>query len=290
MVNTIGNPVTFVASVFRRSSVYIGEGVSELRQPDSGPIALRDLTITDLKIALRKGFEDFTAMRTDVMFIVLIYPIIGLLLTWFVIDRALLPLAFPLISGFALVGPVIAVGLYEMSRRREAGEKVSWADGFRVVGSPSFIPILILGAYLAALFIIWMGAAYFLYDLTLGPEPPVSTTAFLNDIFSTNAGLVMLFAGVSIGGLFAVIVLATSVVSFPLLLDRHVGLPRAVITSFRVTMRNPVTIALWGAIVVGLLAIGVATLFVGLIFVLPILGHGTWHLYRRAVVSDKKGN
>lgn len=286
MVDTIGNPLTYVASVFRRGSHFVGDGVAGLARKDKAEIKINDLTLGDLRVVLRKGAEDFAAMRTDVIFIVLIYPIIGFLLTWAAIDRALIPLVFPMISGFALLGPVFAVGLYEMSRRREAGKDVSWVDGFGVFASPSFIPILVLGGYLAAIFVLWMGVAIGLYAVTLGPDAPTSITGFLSDIFQTSAGWIMLIAGVGIGFIFAALVLATSVVSFPLLLDRAVGLPQAVVTSVKVTRRNPVVIATWGLIVAGMLAFGVVTLFVGLIFVLPILGHGTWHLYRQAIAHE----
>ena len=287
MVNTIGNPLSFIAGVFRRGSHYVGDGVMELRNADETPIEIRDLQVSDLKVALGKGYDDFTAMRTDVMFIALVYPVIGLLLMWFVVNQELLPLLFPMVSGFALLGPIFAVGLYEMSRRREAGLDSGWSHAFGVAGSPSFIPIVILGGYLFATFFVWMLMAFGLYGLTLGPAAPTSTSGFLADVFTTTAGWVMLILGLVIGFVFAVAVLAVSVVSFPRLLDRQVGLPKAVITSVRVTKRNPIAITLWGAIVVGLLAVGVVTLFVGLIFVLPVLGHATWHLYRQAVVQPE---
>ncbi len=287
MVKTIGNPVSFFARVFKGSAHYLSDGVKDLGNADEVPIKIRELHASDLTLALRKGYDDFLAMRTDVIFIVLVYPIIGLLLTWFAANQDLLPLVFPLVSGFALLGPIFAIGLYELSRRREAGLETRWSDAFRVLQSPSLIPIVVLGAYLFAIFVMWMLFAYWLYELTLGPEPPLSAAIFLTDIFTTFEGWVMLIVGLLIGFAFAVIVLAISVVSFPLLLDRHVGLPTAVVTSVQVTLRNPFAVALWGAIVVGMLGLGILTLFVGLIFVFPILGHATWHLYRQAIVQPK---
>lgn len=285
MVKTIGNPLSWATHVFGRGSHYVESGTREIAGEDAAPIEIRDLRISDLKVALKKGAEDFGALRTDVIFIVIIYPVIGLLLTWAAFHRDLLPLVFPMIAGFALLGPFAAVGLYEMSRRRELGQKVNWGDAFGVVESPSFVPILVLGGYLLAIFAVWIFTAYVIFSLTLGPEPPASLSAFVADIFTTGAGWTMLIVGVAVGFVFAAVVLAITFVSFPLLLDRHVGLPRAVLTSVDIAMKSPVAVAAWGAIVAGLLAVGVLTLFVGLIVVLPLLGHATWHLYRRAVVS-----
>ncbi|XDA97152.1 DUF2189 domain-containing protein [Sulfitobacter sp. LCG007] len=281
---TIGNPLSWAARVTGRGSNYIGEGTSELASHDDAPIELRRLAFPDLAIALRKGVDDFMALRTDVVFVVLIYPLVGALLIWFAVNRDLLPLAFPMITGFAILGPVAAIGLYEMSRRREQGLKTNVGDAFAVIASPSFVPILVLGCYLAAIFALWLVSAWLLYGVTLGPGAPASAMGFLSDVFTTVPGWTMLVLGIAIGAVFAVAALAMSLVSFPLLIDRHVGVTRAVVTSAAIARNNPVEVAAWGAIIVVLLGLGVATFFVGMIVVLPVLGHATWHLYRRAVV------
>jgi uncharacterized membrane protein len=120
----------------------------------------------------------------------------------------------------------------------------------------------------------------------MGPEHPATIGAFVRDVFTTAGGWSMILVGCGVGFLFAALVLATSVVSFPLLLDRDVGLPTAVITSMRVTAANPGPVAAWGLVVAGGLVLGSIPFFLGLIVVMPILGHATWHLYRRTVVSE----
>ncbi len=218
-----------------------------------------------------------------VIFLCLIYPIIGLVLARLAFDHDLLPLLFPVASGFALLGPVAAVGLYEMSRRREQGAEVRWSEAFGVIAAPAFGAIVVLGLVLLTIFLLWLVAAQVIYLNTLGPEPPASLAAFIGEVFGTEAGWTMIVVGVGVGFLFALLVLAISVVSFPLLLDRDVGLRTAITTSVRVAAANPVAIAAWGLIVAGGLVLGSLPLFLGLVLVLPVLGHATWHLYRRTV-------
>jgi uncharacterized membrane protein len=237
----------------------------------------------DLKDVLINGLDDFGAYRTDVIFLCLIYPLVGISLAWLTFGNESLPLLFPLASGFALVGPVAAVGLYEMSRRREQGIPITWADAFGAISSPAFGAILVLGLALLAIFLLWLLAANLIYALTLGPEPPVSIAAFVRGVFTTSAGWAMIVVGVGVGFLFALLVLAISVVSFPLLLDRDVGLRTAVLTSISAVAANPGPMAVWGLIVAGGLVIGSIPAFLGLIFVMPVLGHATWHLYRKVV-------
>jgi uncharacterized membrane protein len=244
---------------------------------------VRHIEWPDLKDALAKGLEDFGAYRTDVLFLCLFYPIAGLVLAHFALDRDLLPLVFPLASGFALIGPVAAVGLYEMSRRRERGIESSWVAAFGVMASPSFGAILLLGFILLAIFCVWLGAANLIYNLTLGPEPPASIASFIDSVLTTSAGWKMIVVGCGVGFLFALLVLVISIISFPLLLDRDVGIWAAIATSFRAARKNPGVVAMWGLIVAAGLVLGSIPAFLGLAIVLPVLGHATWHLYRKVV-------
>jgi uncharacterized membrane protein len=251
-------------------------GSQESRDAAMPPV--RRIKAADLGDVLVRGIDDFEAYRTDVIFLCLIYPVVSIVLVWLTFSHGMLPLLFPLASGFALVGPFAAVGLYEMSRRREQGIRITWLDAFGVIRSPRFGTIMVLGLALLAIFLLWLLAANLIYQFTLGPEPPISIAAFAREIFTTSAGWAMTLIGVSVGFLFAVLVLTISVVSFPLLLDRDVGLATAVRTSIRAVAANPSPMAVWGLIVAGGLVIGSISAFLGLIIVMPVLGHATWHL------------
>ena len=283
---TIRNPIEWATDQLKLAGSVVGSAgratVTGEEDFPSSPPEVRKIGIGALGDALAKGLDDFAAYRTDVIFLCLVYPVIGLVLARLAFG-GMLPLLFPLASGFALVGPFAAVGVYEMSRRREQGGNVAWPDAFGIIGSRSFGAILVLGLLLVVIFLFWLIAAESIYEMTLGPEPPISLGSFLREVFTTDAGWAMIVIGVGVGFLFALVVLVVSVVSFPLLLDRDVALGTAVWTSVRAVMLNPTPIAAWGLIVAAGLVIGTIPLFLGLIFVMPVLGHATWHLYRKLV-------
>ncbi|HXA38934.1 MAG TPA: DUF2189 domain-containing protein [Phenylobacterium sp.] len=244
---------------------------------------VRKIAAADLWDALRKGTQDLGALRDDILFIGIVYPVAGLLMARLAFSYDLLPMLFPLASGFAIIGPVAAVGLYEMSRRRELGEHVNWLDAFGVLRSPALGSIIGMGAILLALFGLWLGAAYEINLAVMGPGAPPTLRAFSHNLFWTQAGATLIVAGIGVGFLFAVAAFAIGVVTVPLLLDRDVGLWTAIKTSLKVVAANPGTMALWGLTVAGLLVLGSIPALVGLIFVVPVLGHASWHLYRKVV-------
>lgn len=282
MVKTIGNPLSWAAQNIADASNHVTHSVEHMNGVEAPP-KLRRLNYSDLNVALRKGYEDFCAARTEVMMLVIFYPIVGLILIGMALNMALVPLLFPLVMGFAFLGPVAAVGLYEISRRREAGEEVNFAMALGALGAPSFGGIVVIALYLLGLFLTWMMAAWGIYLATLGPAIPESLMSFMQDTLTTPAGWSMIAIGGTIGFVFAVVTLATTVISVPMLLDRQVGVAVAVGCSIQLVRDNPGVMLRWGAIVLGCLVLGAIPLLLGLIVALPILGHATWHLYRRAV-------
>ena len=255
-------------------------------QPARGLPAVRSIGLGDLRYALAKGVEDFRAMPTHVIFLSLMYPIAGLALWRAMFGYDVVPLLYPLAAGFALIGPFAAIGLYELSRRRELGLDTSWKHAIDIIHSPSVWSIAALGGLLLAIFGVWLAVANGIYVSNFGYRQPTSLSEFANMVFATPEGHNLILVGNIVGFLFAVLVFALSVVSFPLLLDRNVGVPVAVATSIRAILRNPITMALWGFIVAMGLLIGSLPLFFGLAVVMPILGHASWHLYRRVVEPD----
>ena len=287
MENHIRNPIEWGWDKLKGATRALGSGAHAIHgaehAPDATLPAVRRINAAELKDVLARGLADFAAYRTDVIFLCLIYPVLGLVLARLAFGYEMLPLIFPLASGFTLLGPIAAVGLYEMSRRREQGVDISWAQAFGVVRSPAFGAIVVLGLLLLAIFLLWLLAAYVIYEVTLGPQPPASIAAFARDVFTTGAGWALIGLGMGVGFLFALLVLTISVVSFPLLLDRDVGLYTAVATSIRAVRANPGPMAVWGLIVAGGLVVGSIPLLLGLAIVVPVLGHATWHLYRKIV-------
>lgn len=237
----------------------------------------------DLKLALKRGWYDFLASPTQLFFLCLIYPVLGFVIGSAAAGNALLPLVWPLLAGFALVGPVVALGLYEVSRLREHGYPAGWRDMFGVLKSPAIGGILLLGVSLFATLAVWLGVARWLYHAFMGPETPPAMDEMLAGILGTSQGWMLILVGNLVGAIFALWVLAVSVVSFPLMLDREVSAGTAVQTSMAAFRANPVTLTAWGAFVGVALMAGMALLGVGLAVVLPVLGHATWHLYRRLV-------
>ncbi|MGV8832695.1 MAG: DUF2189 domain-containing protein [Devosia sp.] len=246
---------------------------------------IRTITIADLSDVLRRGAADFWEHPSHYVMLALIYPIVGIVLTVWMDGFHTWPLLYPLVGGFALIGPFAAIGLYEISRRREQGLDSSWRHAFAVFKSPAIGSIAAVAAMLLVVFTLWLTSAQALYENMFGAATPQTLGGLIGQIFTEPGGITLLIAGTMVGALFALVTLCTSVIAFPLLLDRDVGAFVAVETSVRAVLRNPLPMLAWGLLVGVGLFLGSLLLFVGLALVIPIFGHATWHLYRKLIAE-----
>jgi uncharacterized membrane protein len=264
----------------------------EARLVPGGPassIQVRKLTLTDVVGSLRSGWDDFMAYPSHAVMLAIIYPIVGLLIARVLQGYSFLPLLFPLSAGFALLGPFAAIVFYDLSRRRERGGVLSAAN---VLGAANVLDIIrsassraigLLGAMLTVLFLTWVATAQSIYNAFFGFAPVSSMPEFFKHVISTTEGHRFLVEWCAAGLMFAIVAFSISVVSFAVLIDRRASATDAILTSLRVIARGPLTMALWGLICAGLLVFAIAPIFLGLAVVMPVLGHATWHLYRKAV-------
>ncbi len=244
---------------------------------------IHTIGFADLKDVLVKGLADFNAMPTHLVFMCLIYPTVMLIAARVYAGYEVVWLVFPLLAGYTLIGPIVATGMYELSRRRELGLDFSRRKAFHVLQRHAARSIGKLGGLLMVIYFAWLWASWIIYEKYFGAALPTSVTDFAVQVFTTPAGWSLITVGTAVGLVFAIVVLALSVVSFPMLIDRDVGLGLAIQTSIRAVIANPVMMMAWGLIVTYALLIGSLPFFVGLAVVLPVLGHATWHLYRKVV-------
>ena len=257
--------------------------MSASRATRSRPVPVRTISDEDLRLSLRQGYEDFSDLRGDLVFAGLIYTVIGLAAVVMTASEPLIPFFYPVVAGVALLGPIAAIGFYELARRRESGREVHWFNFLDVRKRPSLDDMGMVAGLLLVIFVGWLIAAGALYALIFGWEAPTSVAAFISMIFTTSRGWALIAAGAVVGAIFGWFVLALSVVSLPMLVDCDVSASDAVSASWRAAHANKREMIRWGIIVTGLLVLGSIPLFVGLAFVLPWLGYSTWHLYTRLV-------
>ena len=245
------------------------------------PVVLR-ISAADVIDALGKGLRDFQAMPLYGLAIGSFYATGGIAIVLCATFFGMSYLAYPLAAGFALVAPFAAILLYEMSRRREAGAPINLGDiiktlrGRSEIGWMAFVTLFI--------FIMWMYQVRLLMAILLGLNASFSSVReFLNVVLTTNEGLLFLAAGNIDGAVLSLILFSLTVVSFPLLLERDVDFVTAMITSIRAVATSPAPMIGWAAVIVVLLIVSAMPFFLGLLITLPVLGHATWHLYRRAV-------
>jgi uncharacterized membrane protein len=255
------------------------------------PVTVRPIQMSDLRAALGEGWRDFAEMRGDILVVGFLYPLVGLIVAALALNDRFVPLAFPLCAGLSLLGPAVAVGFYELARRRERGEDSTWShflDAFRRNGASIALATVVLGA----IFVLWLGAAWLLYTTAFGGGymawsfshlNSVTLPDFLSHLFTTSEGWTLILLGNLVGAGFAIVVLALSVVTFPMLVDRQIDVGTAFAISLRAFAANWRSLIGWGVMVGALLVLGAIPAFIGLAVVLPVLGYATWHLYTRII-------
>jgi uncharacterized membrane protein len=249
-------------------------------------ISVRRITAQDLTESLRQGWGDFMAMRGDLICLGLLYPLIGVAAAVFTLNGPLLPFFFPIVAGVGLLGPVAAVGFYELARRREAGLTSNWSHFLDVRKRPAADDIGVVAGLLVVIFGLWLLAAGALYVALWGWTAPGSIPGFVSDVLTTPRGWALILIGLGVGAVFAWLVLALSVASLPMLVDCDVSASEAVSASWRAANANRGVMIRWGLTVAALLVVGSIPLFLGLAIVLPWLGYSTWHLYTRLIDRD----
>lgn len=247
---------------------------------------VRRVNATDIAESLAQGLRDFQAAPLYGLLFGALYAAGGMAIVASVTALGISYLAYPLAAGFTLIGPYVAVGLYEVSRRREAGQATSFFDivgamrGHSEIGWMAFVTLFI--------FIMWIYQVRFLMALFLGLNASFSTLEqFVTVVLTTNEGLLFLAVGNLVGAALSLILFSVTVVSFPLLLERDVDFITAMITSVRAVALSPVPMIGWAALIVVLLILSALPFFLGLLVTLPVLGHTTWHLYRRIVAPER---
>lgn len=251
------------------------------QQAQIAPAAVAsDLTIQDLRAALAAGWSDFRAHPIFGLFFGAIYVGAGMFLYFALFVRGEIAWLIPAAAGFPLLAPFVAVGLYEVSRRREAGVAMSWRAVLGALRGRGDEQILSMGVILFVAFAFWLMVAHGIFAIFLAESGIGSESLAL---FRTGAGIMMLLVGGFVGGLMALAFYAITVVSLPMLVDREVDFITAIIVSLATVRSNKTVLLVWAVTIAVTLFVAMLPLFLGLLVVLPVLGHATWHLYRRSV-------
>ncbi|RCW28378.1 putative membrane protein [Ciceribacter lividus] len=246
-------------------------------------IRINTIGLADVRAALREGWKDFRRYPLFGLFFGGIYAVGGVFIVAMLSLYHQPWMIIPIAIGFPLIGPFVAVGLYEISRRDEAGQPVTWRGILAEVFRQRERQLSWMAFVVLFVFWVWIYQVRLLLALFLGFKISASLPAFLTVVTTTPEGLLFLAVGTIVGAVIATVLFTVTVISMPLLLDRDIDFVTAMITSVRAVVENPVAMLGFGVIVAAAAILAMVPLFVGLLAALPILGHATWHLYRRVV-------
>ncbi|KQB98499.1 hypothetical protein AL073_02345 [Loktanella sp. 1ANDIMAR09] len=244
------------------------------------PIVLRQLTLSDITAVLRAGVRDFQRAPQFGLFFSAVYVVGGFVLIWVGAGHVSWTLATSL--GFPLIAPFAAAGLYEVSRRMEAGQPLDWRGILGIVWNERTRQLPWLGAIIVIYFLFWTFLAHMIFALFMGLSTMTNISESL-EVFLTPSGLMMIAVELGVGAVLAFLLFSLTVVSLPLVLDREVDFVTAMLTSMKAVRENLFVMLVWAMIIALLSLLALLPWFLGLMLVLPILGHATWHLYRRVV-------
>lgn len=246
------------------------------------PAEIRALVPADLAASLRAGWQDLARAPAYGLFFSAVYVAGGWLLWWALTTTGQVWWTIPVTLGFPLLGPFIAVGFYEISRRLEAGQPLDWPGVLGVILRQKDRQIPPLAAVIVVFFLFWNFLAHMIFALFMGLQVMTNISTSYQAFLTPN-GLAMIAMGSVVGAAFSALLFSMTVVALPMLLDREVDFVTAMLTSLGVVARNPGVMLGWGLLIAVLLFVAMLPAFLGLFLVLPLLGHASWHLYRRAL-------
>jgi uncharacterized membrane protein len=254
--------------------------MSETHSPSVPQI--NEVDLSDLKASLALGWKDFTRAPLLGLIFSAVYVLGGWLIFWAMTTKGQVWWTLPASAGFPILGPFIACGFYEISRRLEAGEPLTAAGVFGVIFRQKDRQVPAMAAVIVVYFLFWNFLSHMIFALFLGNATMTNVSSSI-EVFLTPDGLIMLAFGTLVGAAFATLLFCLTVVSLPMLLDREVDFVTAMLTSFALVQANPRVMLGWGALIAICLFLGMLPAFLGLFIVLPLFGHASWHLYRRAI-------
>lgn len=250
-------------------------------QAQVAPVTVaKNLSLGDLRSALAAGWKDFAAHPVYGLFFAAIYVGAGIYLSLALAERGETAWLIPAASGFPLISPFVAVGLYEVSRRREEGLPLTWGSVLGALRGRGDDQLLMMGGFVFVGFTFWMILAHGIFAIFMA-ESGLGAQSL--SLFQTTAGLMMLGVGSVVGALVALLFYSVTVISLPMLVDRDVDFLTAIIVSLATVRSNTLVMLVWAAFIALTLFAAMVPMFLGLFVVLPVLAHATWHLYRRVV-------